>query len=295
MTKTFTAVSAVAVIAAAALVQPSIFTDAKEYVVTVAQENGLVEQVPTVTPDPAPAPAATAAPAQNAPATSSATSTHAPEPQAPAVPTPGSLGSKNGHDHYSLTKPENSAQAAWSSCAPVPVVINPANAPKGAVNDMKVALDQMKSATGLDIQYLGTTDAATKEAWGYSSQPGFDGWPPVLVSWARPGEPGTQGLDGTAAFAEPFWRTNADGVDVMVSGRIVFNRDEDGIYTPGFGSEGSRVALQMHELGHTLGLAHVDDEEQLMNPIIYARDLGAGDLAGLKKLSGNCLTAPPAP
>jgi len=40
-----------------------------------------------------------------------------------------------------------------------------------------------------------------------------------------------------------------------------------------------------HELGHVLGLDHVDDEHQLMHPTASkARGLGEGDVAGLQRL-----------
>lgn len=47
----------------------------------------------------------------------------------------------------------------------------------------------------------------------------------------------------------------------------------------------------LHEFGHLLGLAHVKDPTQLMNPVGVPgiNDLQAGDLEGLAKLGrGSC-------
>ena len=58
--------------------------------------------------------------------------------------------------------------------------------------------------------------------------------------------------------------------------------------------DGRRVArsIVLHELGHLIGLAHVDDEQQLMFPEARREvpDFAAGDLTGLAALgSGACV------
>ena len=53
--------------------------------------------------------------------------------------------------------------------------------------------------------------------------------------------------------------------------------------------EGSRYAraVVMHELAHVVGLDHVDDPTQLMNPEgTDVTEFAAGDLAGLARLGG---------
>lgn len=49
-------------------------------------------------------------------------------------------------------------------------------------------------------------------------------------------------------------------------------------------------AVIMHEVGHVLGLAHVDDPNQLIYPLgSHVTDYGPGDLAGLARLgAGTC-------
>lgn len=46
--------------------------------------------------------------------------------------------------------------------------------------------------------------------------------------------------------------------------------------------------VALHEIGHALGLDHVEDDRQIMNPIIYGNldALGNGDIAGIQSLYG---------
>jgi predicted Zn-dependent protease len=47
--------------------------------------------------------------------------------------------------------------------------------------------------------------------------------------------------------------------------------------------------LYLHELGHVLGLGHVEDISQVMHPTILKQThLGAGDKAGVRKLTQAC-------
>jgi hypothetical protein len=54
--------------------------------------------------------------------------------------------------------------------------------------------------------------------------------------------------------------------------------------------EAEARAIVMHELGHVVGLAHVDDPAQLMNADnVGLTNFGPGDLAGLALLGkGRC-------
>jgi predicted Zn-dependent protease len=51
------------------------------------------------------------------------------------------------------------------------------------------------------------------------------------------------------------------------------------------------AAVIRHELGHVVGLDHVDDEQELMSPVIQSGvvTFGPGDLTGLAELGrGQC-------
>lgn len=198
----------------------------------------------------------------------------------------GSLGAASGRGHYA----EIADGYRWSSCAPVRFALNVKDAPTGAVADFRLAARKVAQATGLDLQVVGTTTAEPTADWARSQ--GKASWNPVLVSW---GADGTAGLSkGASATSEPFGLPNADGQGVWVSGRMRFNVDTDYMYTPGFGAYGSRVALMMHEIGHMVGLDHVNDDTQLMYATVSgAADAGRGDMDGFAALgSAGCLQVP---
>lgn len=198
----------------------------------------------------------------------------------------GALGVKAGAAHHT----EIVAGYRWNACAPLRLALNADSAPKGAVADFRIAVDKIRQGSGLDLRIVATTDAAPVEDWAASR--GQGDWRPVLVSWGR-SDTGVLG-DGASATTVPYGVTNSAGQGVWVSGQMRFNTDNDYMYARGFGAYGSRVLLYMHELGHLVGLDHVQDADQMMfSSVSRAVDAGSGDLAGLRRAGqGGCVSAP---
>jgi hypothetical protein len=222
-----------------------------------------------------------------------AASAAAPAPTAPAPSAPAP--STDGWVPWAVDT--TGAPVRWDPCTPIEVVLRPAGAPDGAEADLRAALDRLAAASGLDLRLVGTTDAA----------PSADGplvertdtgwrWAPVLVAWDLPGVGGMPLGPHDRGVAVPV-AVRADGREAFVTGQVVLNAARTDL-RPGFGDRAHAWgATLLHELGHLLGLDHVEDAAQLMaaDPGSGPVALGAGDLAGLAAVgaAGGCVAAPP--
>jgi len=116
------------------------------------------------------------------------------------------------------------------------------------------------------------------------------GWSPVLVAWTTPEV--DHGLEGAVVGLGGSTR-----VSDTISGRLRYVTGTIALDTPAMRrvlqrSDGvlAARAIVMHELGHVVGLGHVDDPGELMYDDNVGRtDFGPGDLRGLAILGrGAC-------
>lgn len=188
---------------------------------------------------------------------------------------------------YLQQQPDSSEPVRWDPCKPIHYVINPAGAPADGVLIMQSAIAEAAAATGLKFVYDGMSDR--RPSWKshtvlVTSVPDD----PVLISWATADEvPGlagnVAGLGGSAPFP--------------MRGRLVYTTggvtlDTDAYRTIATRPDGAaeQRAIDLHELGHLVGLDHVPDPTQLMyEENVGQPDYAAGDRAGLAELGkGRC-------
>lgn len=164
---------------------------------------------------------------------------------------------------------------AWSPCREIRYQVNPDGAP-GSANDAEElvadAIAEVSEITGLRFDYLGRTDR--RPSWKARLVP-MGRNEPVLIAWATEDEVeelegNVAGVGGAVAVAN-----GTDGWMRYVTGQVTLDSD---VYDDLAGERDGAVqarAILLHELGHLVGLDHVDSRAELM----YADNVGQPDFA----------------
>lgn len=182
---------------------------------------------------------------------------------------------------FAVLQPDGLEPVTWDPCREIRYVVNPEGAPSGYAEVVTASVADISRATGLAFDYVGTTSDRR-----FSDRSGpLDTTPaPVLIGWATPDEVPDLAGDVAGVGGAEAAHLERDRL-TYVTGVVVLDRDP-------FAEMGHtlRRAVVTHELGHVVGLEHVDDPGQLMYAETTSRStLGAGDLDGLSILgSGPC-------
>lgn len=179
----------------------------------------------------------------------------------------------------------------WNPCAVIRYRVNYGNAPAGALTDIKSAVARVAWATGMTFAYDGATTVVPTTSYGVNAP--LSSRPPLVFAWAAAGTGTGKSnlLSGGNQAGVGGWRARGWSIGSEVhktrifTGFVVLNTSSKGL-PAGFGSGRlSRGGLLMHELAHAVGLNHVADRSQVMNPVLGPNaSWGAGDLAGLRKV-----------
>ena len=219
--------------------------------------------------------------------------------QLPGVPSRGPdraipTGADATHYAFMATRrPVGNDPVTWSPCRTIHLVVNKAAAPPQADRLLRESLDRVSELSGLKFVVDGETDETPVTGRPPQNRNPLKGrWAPALVAWTTPdvvpalaGNVAGVGGPREAPYSYPDERHYVSGV-VYLRGPTIAS-----ILRRSDGWAQSR-AIVMHELGHMVGLAHVDSNAELMdaNNDNHITDFGPGDREGLRRLgSGPCL------
>ncbi len=187
-----------------------------------------------------------------------------------------------GAYRFALTQPGNDRPVGYDPCRTIRVEVNPDQAPAGWRDLVDTAIARTSEATGLRFELVGET--ADSDYFQRRQRP-FADPPPVLVGWSNEQQlealgGDVAGLGGSTAIEKPggqrYYTTGSIALDAEAFSALDGGRDEE---------RQVAQAIVDHEFGHLVGLAHVDDQRELM----YAQGVstvryGPGDLEGLARL-----------
>jgi hypothetical protein len=201
---------------------------------------------------------------------------------------------------YTFITRQNDKQSpvAYDPCRPIHYVTNPRTMPAHGQEMVTDAIAAISTASGLVFINDGSTDEEPSE-----DRPAFqrsrygDRWAPVLIAWSDPARSPGLNKDRIGQAGSAYLDASETAFDRRSKVYITGMLELDG---PSFASlqpEGAVTAedigrvIIVHELGHLVGLDHVEDPTQVMYPSSSYKvtALAAGDLNGLAKLGrGDC-------
>jgi hypothetical protein len=189
-----------------------------------------------------------------------------------------------------FTRTDGSAPVVWQTCAPIEVLVNAGPGGVRAFAEIRNAFDEMSQLTGLQFTLTRADDLVPRSNWVASDQARSLGSPPpVLVGWVDPSETDLlrSGVAG-ATVANPL---RSGSQRSIVSGAIALDANQYGSFKNRDGDGKTRRNLLLHEIGHLLGLDHVDDRSALMHPVVGERSpdgFALGEASALRRNTPAC-------
>jgi Matrixin len=195
-----------------------------------------------------------------------------------ALPAP-PIEERGGVFAFAMTQQGSDEPVGWDPCEPIRFQVNPEGEPVGGSELIERAMERMSAATGLVFEDEGTTDERPFTAQFVPL--GTD--KPVVIGWSTPAEFAAlagdiAGLGGGVA---------QEGVlshDYPIPGGVAL--DTDAFTTAQVAARPRTMeAIVLHEIGHVVGLAHVNEPTELMAAANNGQiDFGPGDREGLARL-----------
>ncbi|QGG93738.1 S-layer homology domain-containing protein [Actinomarinicola tropica] len=177
-------------------------------------------------------------------------------------------GAKAPNPHYAFYgRGADGEPWKWNGCVPIYYFVDYAGAHANATRVLPEAIRRLQRDSGLTFVQVGTPEEANLGiVWRSPSQD--------QVLRDNPGVAGYAGFD-----------TVSDGRRVRIAVAGVVINSSYGASSQDFGGRNSLGTLLLHELGHAVGLAHVQSDSQVMYPFVTPHaNYQAGDRNGLAQL-----------
>jgi hypothetical protein len=187
-----------------------------------------------------------------------------------------------GERAFNSTHPDGSP-ILFDPCRPLHWVLNPEGMPEGGERLLHEAVVEISTATGLAFVYDGlTAERVDDDREPVQPQRYGERWAPVLVDWVDNSEVAypDEEVFGVASryIVAP---SGTPSSARYVTGWVGLNRAwfTDALTDPTRAEVARGIVL--HELGHLVGLDHVEDPAQVMHATSETTGLADGDREGL--------------
>ncbi|MFV0633225.1 peptidase [Demequina sp.] len=170
----------------------------------------------------------------------------------------------------------------YDPCRPLRWVHNTQGMPEGAEDMIHAAVADISRHTGLVFEYEGTTDEVADFDRPLFQDRYGEAFAPIIVGWGTAAQvpdlaDSVMGLGGSSSVSGAYGNQR-----YLESGAMILDAED---FTTMLGSnrgEALAAAVVMHELAHVVGLAHVEDNTELMHgENVMLVTWGPGDRAGL--------------
>jgi hypothetical protein len=206
--------------------------------------------------------------------------------------TPTIVPDSGGSVAFLQTQAGSTQPVAYDPCRPIHVVVRSRGESAAADALVESALAEVSRVTGLRVLVDGGTDEPPSARRPVADRARYgDRFSPVLVAWSDAQEYPALAGPVIARGGSSSVTTDGPGTTRYVTGEVVLDTPEiTSLLAQPYGADRVRGVV-LHELGHLVGLDHVEDPGELMYPKAYADRVtfGPGDLRGLAALgSGRC-------